>query len=63
MARVSPSTLGMIAGIVVGLLWIWLGVQLFLVLFLAGLGFAIGKVFESEELRERMRDLFSFFYR
>ncbi len=63
MARVSPSALGAMAGIVVGLLWIWLGVQLFLVLFLAALGFAIGKLFESEELRERMRDLFSFFYR
>ncbi len=63
MARVSPSALGMIAGVVVGLLWIWLGVKLFLILFLAGLGFAIGKMFESEELRERMRDLFSFFYR
>lgn len=63
MARVSPSALGAIVGVVVGLLWIWLGVQLFLILFLAGLGFVIGKLFESEELRERMRDLFSFFYR
>lgn len=63
MARLSPSALGTIVGVVVGLLWIWLGVQLFLILFLAGLGFAIGKLFESEELRERMRDLFSFFYR
>lgn len=63
MTRLSPSTLGTIMGVIVGLLWIWLGVQLFLVLFLAGLGFAVGKVFESEELRERLRDLFSFFYR
>lgn len=63
MARLSPSVLGTVVGVVVGLLWIWLGVQLFLILFLAGLGFAIGKLFESEELRERMRDLFSFFYR
>ncbi|MFN4218049.1 MAG: DUF2273 domain-containing protein [Candidatus Bipolaricaulia bacterium] len=63
MARVSPSALGAIVGVVVGLLWIWLGVRLFLILFLAGLGFVIGKLFESEELRERVRDLFSFFYR
>lgn len=63
MARVSPSALGTIVGVVVGLLWIWLGVQLFLILFLAGLGFVIGKLFESEELRERVRELFSFFYR
>lgn len=63
MARVSPSALGAMMGVVVGLLWIWLGVQLFLIVFLAGLGFVIGKLFESEELRERMRDLFSFFYR
>ena len=63
MARVSPSALGAIVGVVVGLLWIWLGVKLFLILFLAGLGFVIGKLFESEELRERVRELFSFFYR
>jgi len=63
MTRLSPSALGTIGGVVVGLLWIWLGVQLFLILFLAGLGFVIGKLFESEELRGRMRDLFSFFYR
>lgn len=63
MTRVSPSALGAIVGAIVGLLWIWFGVQLFLILFLTGLGFAIGKVLESEEFRERMRDLFSFFYR
>jgi len=63
MARLSPSALGAIVGVVVGLVWIWLGVQLFLLLFLAGLGFAIGKLLESEELRERVRELFSFFYR
>lgn len=63
MTRVSPSALGAIAGVVVGLLWIWLNVKLFLILFLAGLGFVIGKLFESEELRERVRELFSFFYR
>jgi hypothetical protein len=63
MARLSPSALGAIVGVVVGLVWIWLGVKLFLLLFLAGLGFAIGKLFESEELRERVRELFSFFYR
>ncbi|MCL6642265.1 MAG: hypothetical protein K6T71_02930 [Candidatus Bipolaricaulota bacterium] len=63
MARLSPSALGAILGVVVGLVWIWLGVKLFLLLFLAGLGFAMGKLFESEELRERVRELFSFFYR
>lgn len=63
MTRLSLSTLGAIVGVIVGLLWIWLGVRLFLILLLAGLGFAIGKLFESEELRERMRDLFSFFSR
>ncbi len=63
MARLSPSALGAIVGVVVGLVWIWLDVKLFLLLFLAGLGFAIGKLFESEELRERVRELFSFFYR
>ncbi|MCX8103399.1 MAG: hypothetical protein N3E42_03015 [Candidatus Bipolaricaulota bacterium] len=63
MGRLSPSALGAILGVLVGLLWIWLNVQLFLLLLLAGLGFAIGKLFESEELRERVRELFSFFYR
>lgn len=63
MARLSPSVLGAIVGVLVGLLWIWLGVRLLLILFLAGLGFAIGKLFESEELRERVRELFFFFYR
>lgn len=63
MARLSPSALGAIIGVLVGVLWVWLGVKLFLILFLAGLGFVIGKLFESEELRERVRDLLSFFYR
>lgn len=63
MARLSPGTLGALLGVLVGLLWIWLGVRLFLILFLAAVGFAIGKLFESEELRERIRELFSFFYR
>lgn len=63
MARLSPSVLGAIVGVLVGLVWIWLGVKVFLLIFLAGLGFAIGKLFESEELRERVRELFSFFYR
>lgn len=63
MTRLSPSALGAIIGVLVGVLWVWLGVQLFLILFLAGLGFVIGKLFESEELRERVRDLLSFFYR
>ncbi|MDW8031530.1 MAG: DUF2273 domain-containing protein [Candidatus Bipolaricaulota bacterium] len=63
MTRLSSGTLGAIIGVLVGLLWIWLGVRLFLILFLAILGFAIGKLFESEELRERVRELFSFFYR
>lgn len=63
MTRLSPSALGAILGALVGLVWIWLNVGLFLLLFLAGLGFAIGKLFESEELRDRVRELFSFFYR
>lgn len=63
MTRLSPSALGAIVGVLVGLVWIWLGVKLFLLIFLAILGFAIGKLFESEELRERVRELFSFFYR
>ncbi len=63
MARLSPSALGAIVGVLVGVLWVWLGVQLFLIVFLAGVGFVIGKLFESEELRERVRDLLSFFYR
>lgn len=63
MARLSPSVLGAMVGVLTGLLWIWFGVKLFLILFLAVLGFVIGKLFESEELRERVRELFSFFYR
>jgi uncharacterized membrane protein len=63
MTRLSPSAWGAIVGVLVGVLWVWLGVQLFLIVFLAGLGFVIGKLFESEELRERVRDLLSFFYR
>lgn len=63
MTRLSPSALGALLGVLVGLVWIWLNVKLFLLLILAGVGFAIGKLFESEELRERVRELFSFFYR
>lgn len=63
MARLSLGALGALCGVIIGLLWIWLGLRLFLIVFLAGLGFAIGKLFESEELRERVRELFSFFYR
>jgi hypothetical protein len=63
MVRWTPSVLGAIFGVLVGILWVWLGVQLFLILFLAGLGFVMGKLFESEELRDRLRDLLSFFYR
>lgn len=63
MTRLSPSVLGAIVGVLVGLLWIWLGVRLLLIVFLAALGFALGKLFESEELRERVRELFFFFYR
>jgi len=63
MARLSPGAVGALVGTLIGLLWIWLGVRLFLILFLAVVGFAIGKLFESEELRERVRELFSFFYR
>lgn len=63
MTRLSPSALGALLGVLIGLLWIWLNVKLFLLLILAGVGFVIGKLFESEELRERVRELFSFFYR
>lgn len=63
MTRLAPSVLGALIGMLVGLLWVWLETKLFLILFLAAVGFGVGKLLESEELLERIRELFSSFYR
>jgi predicted MFS family arabinose efflux permease len=54
---------GALIGVAIGLLWHWLRAELFLVIGLAVVGFVIGKLLESDEIRERIRDLFSSLYR
>ncbi|MCS6935981.1 MAG: hypothetical protein NZ610_04970 [Candidatus Bipolaricaulota bacterium] len=61
--RLTPSVVGAAIGVAVGLLWHWLREELFLVIGLALVGFLVGKLLESEEIRERIRDLFSSLYR
>ncbi|MCS6903039.1 MAG: hypothetical protein NZO41_02030 [Candidatus Bipolaricaulota bacterium] len=61
--RLTPSVVGAAIGVATGLLWHWLRAELFLVIGLALVGFLVGKLLESEEIRERIRDLFSSFYR
>lgn len=61
--RLTPSVVGALIGVVLGLLWHWLREELFLVVGLALVGFVVGKLLESEEIRERIRDLFSSLYR
>ncbi|MCI2429284.1 hypothetical protein LM602_02700 [Candidatus Acetothermia bacterium] len=61
--RLTPSVVGALIGVAIGLLWHWLRAELFLVIGLAVVGFVIGKLLESDEIRERIRDLFSSLYR
>lgn len=63
MERLTPSAVGALIGVGAGLLWHWLRWELFLILGLAIVGFFMGKLFESEEVRDRVRDLFSSLYR
>ncbi len=61
--RLTPGAIGALIGVAAGLLWHWLEWHLFLVFALALVGFAVGKLLESDELRERIRDFFSALYR
>jgi len=62
--RLSPSLLGIILGAFIGVLLVWIGfVKLLIIALLMLLGYAIGKVIESEELRARVKEFISLLFR
>lgn len=64
MNRLSPSLLGVILGGFIGVLLVWIGfLKLLIIALLMLLGYAIGKVIESEELRARIKELISLLFR
>jgi hypothetical protein len=58
LTRISPGLLGAAAGGLFGYLWITYEWRVFLLFLFIGIGYVGGKLFESEELREKLRDLF-----
>lgn len=64
MNRVNAPTMGALAGAAFGvLLLIFPFPQLLAVLILAAIGYAIGKLMESRELRAKLKEMFSLFVR
>ncbi len=64
MNRLSPSLLGIILGAFIGVLLVWIGfLKLLIIALLMLLGYAIGKVIESEELRARIKELILLLFR
>jgi len=59
MDRLSPAILGGILGGAVGLLILF--PRLWVLMVLMALGYLAGKVMESEELRAKIREIFSLF--
>jgi len=56
--------LGIILGAFIGVLLVWIGfVKLLIIALLMLLGYAIGKVIESEELRARVKEFISLLFR
>lgn len=62
--RLSPSILGVIIGAFIGVLLVWIGfLKLLLVALLMLVGYTIGKIIESEELRARIKEFISLLFR
>ena len=59
--RLSPSILGALLGALIGLVILY--PQLLIVLVLTVVGYLIGRVWESDELRAKIRELFSMLFR
>jgi hypothetical protein len=59
MNRLSPAILGGVLGGAVGLLILF--PRLWVLMVLTALGYFVGKLMESEELRAKIRELFSLF--
>ena len=59
--RLSPSILGALLGTLVGLVILY--PQLLIVLILTVAGYLIGRIWESEELRAKIRELFAMLFR
>jgi predicted PurR-regulated permease PerM len=58
MTRISPGVIGAFIGMGICLLWLIFHWGLFLLIFATLIGYLVGKLFESEEVREKLRDLF-----
>lgn len=64
MNRLSPSLLGILLGAFIGVLLVWIGfLKLLIIVLLMLVGYAIGKVIESEEFRGRIKELLSLLFR
>lgn len=64
MNRPNPSLLGIILGAFIGVLLIWIGfLKLLIITLLMLLGYVIGRVVESEELRGRIKEFLSLLFR
>lgn len=64
LTKLTPAAVGALLGGIVGLLLLFIPFpQLLLILLFAALGYAIGKLVESEELRAKMRDFFALFFK
>jgi chromate transport protein ChrA len=62
--NLSPARWGAILGLAVGILLILIPVtQVLLIVLLVLAGYLIGKLMESEELRNRVREIFSLLFR
>lgn len=62
--EMRPSTLGLLVGGIIGLLLVIISLpQLLLVVFLGIVGFLLGKLAESEEVRAKVNELVSLIFR
>ncbi len=63
MGSLSPAAWGALIGFLVGVMLLVIPLsKVLLVAFLAFVGYAIGRLIESEELRGRIRELFSLLF-
>ncbi|MBI1743596.1 hypothetical protein HYR54_11110 [Candidatus Acetothermia bacterium] len=58
MTRIGPGLMGACLGTLLCLLWLVFDWKFLWLFVFALLGYLVGKLFESEELREKLRDLF-----
>ncbi|HED04333.1 MAG TPA: hypothetical protein ENI60_06165 [Candidatus Fraserbacteria bacterium] len=62
MIKLSPAVLGGLIAMALGLVGLFLGWgKLFILLALGLLGYGVGKLLESGELRDKLREIFSLF--